>query len=156
MACLQKTLCLYCTAPVRALSACGKLVSCCFLCFSLAYIIRRDGRKVNDSLSKALQVHFKSGPNDMNVLCYCSEFINRLLLILFTWVEYHRREVGVIGRIGEVLSFKADATSSWEGSPMLSLVAVCPVVGVELHTWFGGINFHCATRCWFHYSCCET
>ena len=84
---------------------------------------------MNDSLSKALQVHFKSGPNDMNVLCYCSEFINRLLLILFAWIEYHRREVGVIGRIGEVLSFKTDTASSWEGGPMLSLVAVCPVVG---------------------------
>ena len=78
---------------------------------------------MNDSLSKALQVHFKSGPNDMNVLCYCSEFINRLLLILFARVEHHRREVRVIGRIGEVLSLKTDTASSWEGGPVLPLVS---------------------------------
>ena len=98
------------------------------------------------NLVKGIAAQSKSGSIEINGLCFCSEFVNGFLLILFARVEHHRGEVGAIGRIWEVLCFKADTTSSWEGGTVLSFISICPVVSVELHTRFGGVNLHCATR----------
>ena len=145
MACLEKP-----ALPVCVLLIRGKLVV--FYVFRWVNSHRR-GRKMGNGLPKALQAHFKSGPTDDECLSYRSEFINCFLLILLAWVQHHRGEVGAIGRIGEVLCLKANATSSWEGGSMLPFVAVGPIVGVELYARFGGIYLHRAARYRLHNPC---
>ena len=145
MACLENP-----ALPVCVLLIRGSLLSSTFFRWVNS---QRRGRKMGNGLPKALQAHFKSGPNVDECLSYRSEFINCFLLILLARVQHHRGEVGAVGRIGEVLCLKADATSSWEGGSMLPFVAVGPIVGVELYARFGGINLHRATRYRFHNTC---
>ena len=89
------------------------------------------------------------------MLFFCSEFVYCLLLVLFARLEYDRREVGAVGRVGEVLRFKTYCAAAWERSSVLALVAVGPVVGVELYARFCCVNFHHAAAYGFGHACRE-
>ena len=41
-----------------------------------------------------------------------------------------------------MLRLEAHGTAAGEGGAMLTFVAVCPVVRIELHAWFGGVDLH--------------
>ena len=61
----------------------------------------------------------------------------------------------MVGAVGEVLALEANGTAAWEGGPMLSLVPVGPVVGIDLHTRLCGIDFHHASAHGIRESCGE-
>lgn len=78
-------------------------------------------------------------------LFVCAELIDSLLGVDLTRIEDNAGEPGLIGTVGEVLGFKAETTATGEGGTELTLVAISPVVSVELHGGLGGVNLHGAT-----------
>lgn len=70
------------------------------------------------------------------------KLVDGLLRVHLAGVENDGREVGMVGRIGEMLALQTDGRAARERSSALPLVAVRPVVGVELHARLGGIDGH--------------
>lgn len=71
-----------------------------------------------------------------------AELIDSLLGVDFARVEDNAGEMRLIGAVREVLGFEAEATTTREGGTELALVAISPVVSVELHGGLGGVNLH--------------
>ena len=86
----------------------------------------------------------------------CTEAIDGLLLVLLTWIQHHRGEVGTIGGVREVLALETNSRATGECSTMLPLVAFAPVVGIELHAWFCGVHFQGASALRLGKTGCET
>ena len=68
-----------------------------------------------------------------NALLLYAKLVDGLLGVFLTRVEHYRWEVGMVGTVGEVLALQADGASTREGGSVLSLVAVGPVVRIELY-----------------------
>ena len=82
-----------------------------------------------------------------------AEPIDGLLLVFLIRAQHDRWEIGVVGRVGEVLCLKTDGAPSREGCTVLSLVAVSPVVCIDLHSRFRRIYFHCSPAVRFNDAC---
>ena len=84
-----------------------------------------------------------------------AESVDSFLCIYLAWVEDHRREVGSVWRIREVLSFEAYRTAFRECSPVLSFISVSPVVCVHLHAGFCCPAFESSAAVRFSDACCK-
>ena len=61
----------------------------------------------------------------------------------------------MVRTVGEVLALEADAAAAWEGCAARTWQPVAPVVGVHLHAWLGGIDFHRSSADGIAEACCE-
>ena len=78
-------------------------------------------------------------------LCLYTKAIDGFLRILTTRLEHYRGEIGVVGRVGEVLCLETDGAATWEGGSVLTFVAIGPVVGINLYARLGGKHLHGAS-----------
>ena len=57
-----------------------------------------------------------------------TKFVDSLLRVNLSRLKHHGREVGTVRTIGEVLCLEAECRVLAEGSAMLTLVAISPIV----------------------------
>ena len=79
--------------------------------------------------------------NGLTTLFGNAETIDGLLLVLLAGIENDGREVGTVGRVGEMLALKAYCRATWEHRTVPTLIVIAEVVGVNLHSWLGGEHF---------------
>ena len=83
-----------------------------------------------------------------------AEFINSGGLVSLAGFNDGIGEVGLVGRIGEVLGFEAEAATLMVGLARFSGGApVKEVAAIELHAGCVGEYFHCASALWFFDPC---
>lgn len=92
----------------------------------------------------------------MIILLFYAKFVYGLLRIFTFGFKHYRWEIWVIGGIGEVLSFKTDCATTGECSSILTLVAISPIVCIDLYTWLCCINLHSTTAHGFNDFCSKT
>ena len=65
-------------------------------------------------------------------------------------MQHNGWEVWTVRAVGEVLCLEADAGAARSRATLLDGIACSPVVGVDLHTRFGGVGLQHAARLRFH------
>lgn len=70
------------------------------------------------------------------------ELVNGFGHIFFTGFEEALREIGLIGCVGIILRFKAEAAAFFHGNALFACRTVEEVSGIELHTGQSCINIH--------------